>query len=88
METEQYAATLERELATCDELLSIEPDCKQAMLAVVLMLQQLIALHPATHGDSAAQRVVDIFARLRELDPPRVNYYNEMQASKQQLRLP
>lgn len=73
-------STLKRELGMCDELLGVEPNCKQALLTVALMLQQLLQLAPSEFGSGeAAARVSEIFVRLRELDPLRVNYYNDVQ---------
>ena len=80
----QYVLTLTQQLASCDELLSAEPECKQALLAAALLLQQLVELDAPNHGDAARHRIGEIFERLRELDPVRVNYYNDVQQARQQ----
>jgi hypothetical protein len=81
MDQAQYVAVLQRELATCDELLSIEPECKQALLSVALLLQQLIQLEAGNHDNQDSKtRVSEIFEKLRVIDPIRANYYHDIQA--------
>lgn len=77
-----------REYTAILDLLSIEPDCKWALLTSALLQAGIIACKQQQAGESAeGDRIIvdqfttniqQIFERLVQLDPMRTNYYTEV----------
>jgi hypothetical protein len=78
VDTAKYVEVVLRELGVCDELLSVEPNCRQALLCVAILLQQVLALSPGAAPAGAVSRIASIFTRLRALDPYRESYYRKI----------
>jgi hypothetical protein len=72
-----YVKVLVRELDMCEQLLTVEPNCKQALLASALILKEMCAFQAAPSATD--DRIAAIFAKLCELDPCRINYYHAVQ---------
>ena len=70
---EDQVAVLRRELATVEELVDIEPDCKWALLTRAILLRGLRVRGEAVEGYLDTIRA--IFDELLDLDPMRKQYY-------------
>jgi geranylgeranyl transferase type-2 subunit alpha len=77
-------AVFERELASCLELLELEPHCKWVLLTSAVLLSGVQACRTTSHTpddeqhDEAAARITDIFVTLESLDPLRSQYYSSI----------
>eukprot|EP00455_Lapot_gusevi_P011112 TRINITY_DN1510_c0_g1_i1.p1 TRINITY_DN1510_c0_g1~~TRINITY_DN1510_c0_g1_i1.p1 ORF type:complete len:318 (-),score=60.32 TRINITY_DN1510_c0_g1_i1:12-965(-) len=74
---EDYVSILRREISMCEELLSVEPNCKWALLCVASLTQRLAGQDADTQSQ-ANERLTQIFQQLIELDPMRRTYYTEL----------
>lgn len=75
---ERHAAVVRRELAMCDELLALEPECKWAMLARLHLLEGRRGQGKADGDDVFRREAGRVLDALEALDPLRRNYYGAM----------
>jgi len=77
----RQVAVFSRELAVCEELFAIEPDCKWVLLTLALLLGGLEACEPSSpeQRKSTLERISNIFEQLCQQDRMRKDYYAHVQ---------
>ena len=66
---EEYEGLLRDELAMCEELLDLEPECKWVLAAAAFLSREL--------GDAGGEKHAALMEQLKHVDPLRKRYYDD-----------